>query len=286
LVVSTHPDTDHSYGLHVVLESLAVGQLWMHKPWEHGIAARKYDEQLEASIAAARELAALATRKGVRIVEPFAGVTSSDAGLRVLGPSREFYVQLLSRLEDASASQQRSLMERFGALYKTAADRIRELWHHESLAEPEPDATRQQNNSSVILLAALDNKRCLFTADAGVLALDQAIPALATFAPGGIDYFQLPHHGSKRNIGPTLLDRILGPRVHEGATTGKTAFISAAADGKPKHPSQRVVNAANRRGAKVIATSGSDLRLLSPDAPPRGGWGPVAELPFTGEFED
>src|SRR5688572_1286072 len=35
LVVSTHPDNDHSSGLAPVLEKLQVGKLWMHKPWEH-----------------------------------------------------------------------------------------------------------------------------------------------------------------------------------------------------------------------------------------------------------
>src|SRR5687768_1470674 len=35
IVVSTHPDADHSSGLEVVLDELAVGQLWMHRPWLH-----------------------------------------------------------------------------------------------------------------------------------------------------------------------------------------------------------------------------------------------------------
>ena len=35
LVISTHPDNDHSSGLSVVLEQLKVGTLWMHRPWNH-----------------------------------------------------------------------------------------------------------------------------------------------------------------------------------------------------------------------------------------------------------
>ena len=35
LVVSTHPDDDHSSGLVYVLENLQVGSLWMHQPWNH-----------------------------------------------------------------------------------------------------------------------------------------------------------------------------------------------------------------------------------------------------------
>src|SRR6266536_5996825 len=35
LVVSTHPDADHTGGLEAVLEQLKVGCLWMHQPWNH-----------------------------------------------------------------------------------------------------------------------------------------------------------------------------------------------------------------------------------------------------------
>ena len=35
LVVSTHPDTDHTSGLKLILEELEVTSLWMHRPWNH-----------------------------------------------------------------------------------------------------------------------------------------------------------------------------------------------------------------------------------------------------------
>ena len=34
-VISTHADQDHVNGLHVVVDQLSIGQLWIHKPWEH-----------------------------------------------------------------------------------------------------------------------------------------------------------------------------------------------------------------------------------------------------------
>ena len=34
-LINTHPDLDHISGLTVVLEQLEVGEIWMHKPWEH-----------------------------------------------------------------------------------------------------------------------------------------------------------------------------------------------------------------------------------------------------------
>lgn len=97
-------------------------------------------------------------------------------------------------------------------------------------------------------------------------------------------YFQLPHHGSKRNVGPTILDRILGPKVAVGVETGVAAFISAAKDGEPKHPARRVTNAALRRGAKVIATQGANHLYKSADRAMRIGYGPIAPITFSDTY--
>src|SRR5262245_57979427 len=35
LIISTHPDADHSAGLYPVLEKMKVGALLMHRPWLH-----------------------------------------------------------------------------------------------------------------------------------------------------------------------------------------------------------------------------------------------------------
>ena len=63
------------------------------------------------------------------------------------------------------------------------------------------------------------NDCILFTADAGVPALEQAIGQLEVI---GFDFnrlriVQVPHHGSKRNVGPKILDRILGPKRTDDA---------------------------------------------------------------------
>jgi len=65
LVISTHPDQDHISGLHVVLEELDVGELWIHRPWNmseqvrllaedrslsvSGLGSRKLKESLESA---------------------------------------------------------------------------------------------------------------------------------------------------------------------------------------------------------------------------------------------
>lgn len=298
IVISTHPDSDHCSGLKVVLEKLHVESLWLHQPWRHeraiaeyiqfGKSSKELDEQLQKSIASARDLEELAADAGVQLIEPFAGLQTEDGRLTVLGPTRDYYAQLLANFEDASTSRARLLAQQLRTLLKEAAAKMRELWSgQEALIEPEENATRPQNNSSVILLAKLDDTYFVFTGDAGVPALDRAVSEeLGAALRAELRYFQLPHHGSKRNVGPSILDRILGPRVAQGVATGKTTFISAASDGKPKHPAQRVINAANRRGAKVISTQGRRLLMHSNDAPARDRWVPAAELPFVEQYED
>ena len=81
VVISTHPDADHASGLSVILENLNVGQLAMHRPWEHALQIKNFfkdgritasglEERLEKSLQNASDLEALALKKGIQIVEP------------------------------------------------------------------------------------------------------------------------------------------------------------------------------------------------------------------------
>ena len=67
------------------------------------------------------------------------------------------------------------------------------------------------------------------------------------------DFVQVPHHGSRRNVTPYVLDRWLGGRRKtEGATIG-CAFCSVG-DNQPKYPRAQVKNAFIRRGYPVHVT--------------------------------
>lgn len=293
LVISTHPDSDHSAGLKVVLEELTVRELWMHQPWSHATEAnayrgrplKRFDKQLEESLSTASDLESIATQKRIPIREPFAGIASADENLIVLGPSEDYYNVLVAQFEKPEKAQLRYLVER---LLRKAKQKLTELWDWDALVEPDVNATRPQNNSSAIILAYPDDcSAFLFTGDAGVPALERAIPV--EFLPLIKDrrkYIQLPHHGSKRNVGPAILDRMLGQKMVRGFQTGITAFISAAEDGEPAHPSTRVTNAAVRRGATVIATQGKNHVYMSTDRPMRNSYGPITPIPFCHEYDE
>jgi beta-lactamase superfamily II metal-dependent hydrolase len=300
LVVSTHPDQDHAAGLAVVLEEMDVRLLWLHKPWEHtdGIerafkSARVTDRSVEAalkkSLDDARELEYIAARKGIPIVEPYTWTTNANGILTVLGPSRAFYDAMLPDFRGTLAPKV-SLADALAKLYVGPAGvvvRKLEDWGVETLRDD--GKTSPENNTSTIILANFPNgHRWLFTGDAGIPALTQVADLMDQYPIGsaGCGYIQIPHHGSRRNVGPTILDRLVGPKIPNDAPY-KKAYVSAAKDGAPKHPSRRVTNAFKRRGARVYETAGNYLWLYK-NAPDRH-WGPAEEVQFypdVGEDED
>lgn len=292
LVISTHPDSDHINGLQVILEQLTVGELWMHTPWnisddvkkiaeDRGLIETGFSNKIKKSLQAAYDLEKLAIEKGVKIVEPFEGLSAFNDIIHVLGPSLDYYVELAAQFEDSAGKST------LGSLLEKIKNFISEKWDDEKLVDPEENAVNARNNSSVITLVRLD-KHFLFLGDAGVPAITNA----ADYADSKnyniaamVDYIHVPHHGSKRNLGPTILDRIVGPILPQGQETGKIAFISAA-QGHPKHPSKRIRNAFLRRGHKVSETCGNDHCFKSSDVPTRPGWGPITYVEFCEEYEE
>jgi len=162
--------------------------------------------------------------------------------------------------------------------------RLAEGFDVETLTD-EGETSAENNSSAIVLVQLAPGNFALFTGDAGTPALTAAANALAAvgFDFNTIRFIQVPHHGSQRNVGPTILNCFVGPRLSGEATT-KTAFVSAAKDSDPKHPSKKVMNAFRRRGAPVHATQGMP-KLHFRDAPDRG-WQASVALPLYLEVED
>jgi beta-lactamase superfamily II metal-dependent hydrolase len=295
LVVCTHPDGDHASGLSVVVEKLTVKRLWMHRPWIHGgkirdafsdgrITNDSLSGRFQAALTYARRLEEIAIAKGIPITEPFSDGTASTQfpDLTVLGPSSDYYRELLPYFDCMPATK--SVSESIFGRMAEAAKTVVESWGWETLTEP-VEGTRPENNSSVILLLQVDGHNSLFTGDAGVPALEKA----ADFAEArGVNlqscvFQQIPHHGSKRNVGPTILNRIVGAKGTP--ETGKVVYFSAAPDGAPKHPAKKVLNAYKRRGAKAYGTKG-ETKGHSYNAPVRLGWTAATPVPFYDEVDE
>ncbi len=297
LVVSTHPHADHISGLETILDQFEVGELLMHLPWEHneGIADKFEDgrvtdesigKRLKESLEAAWDLYQKACSKGVCVTEPFWGVRRAlgSGVVEVLGPSRAYYEKLLL---DFGGMPERKATAGFVAPVTKALGEtmawVKELWNKDSIGD---DAiTSAENNSSVILQITVDDRRLLFTGDAGIPALTQAAGRIdATSA--ALKLMQIPHHGSHRNVGPTILNRLIGGIIPAGSSDSDIrAVASCAKNGEPKHPSKRVLNAFTRRGVSCYKTQGESFCSCH-NAPDRRGYEPVSPCDFYTEVEE
>jgi beta-lactamase superfamily II metal-dependent hydrolase len=297
-VICTHSDADHASGLTEVLEVCEVHNLHMHRPWDHLVdvdSLLKYADtstntlkrHFKKSLDSAHELESIAKKKGIEVSELFSDNAAAADTFCVLGPSVAFYESLLESFRCADELRVKEGV--FDKVFGTAEKAIRwlvESWSKETLVEPDDDVCSAENNSSMILLFTDGTDKFLFTSDAGVLALTEAANRANSlgFDLKSLNAFQVPHHGSKHNVGPSILDRIVGPKLNQETFT-KTAVVSASKEAEPKHPSRRVVNALMRRGAQVLTTQGNTLWLRGGDVPNRG-WGPAIPLQFNQQVEE
>jgi beta-lactamase superfamily II metal-dependent hydrolase len=299
-VVCSHPDADHASGLSVVLENLSIGELWMHRPWEHSAVIRDYfkdgritdaslAERLKDKMAAAYALEELALEKDIPLYEPFKG--SQIGAFHVMSPSKDWYVHSLipdfakSPEKKQAAGVDESIFKSLYASAKNAVAGIAESWGFETLREDV--STSAENESSVVLYAVIAERGILLTGDAGI----QALSDTATYAesqgvslPDKLKFTQVPHHGSRNNVSPSVLDRLIGPKTHSPVTDARlTTFVSAAKE-SDIHPRKMVVNGFLRRGASVMATKGQSIRHhYNMDV--RNGWGAIESISFSEEVE-
>ena len=146
--------------------------------------------------------------------------------------------------------------------------------------------TSAKNNSSATTQLIIDGRRLIFTGDAGIEALEHVAYQLeGCVDPAEISFIQIPHHGSRRNVGPSVLNRIIGEPVEEGISRGITAIVSCAKKSEPKHPRKSVLNAFTHRGAKVLATRGTGICHFN-NAPDRSGWSSLNPEPYHYDYEE
>lgn len=281
LVILTHPDADHASGLKIVLEKMKVGTLLMHQPWNHAeeiknlfkngkVTALGLEKKLEKSLQDASDLEALATKLKIPIIEPFQGVTAYSGVMHVLSPAQEFYEDLLPHFRGTPEPANEL---GFLASFKKAAEEAAE-WVSDHLSfdllDNDDDTTSAENNTSTVILFTIDGHKLLFTGDAGKTTLLHAVDYASSLGISLSDlrFFDVPHHGSKRNLSSKILKKI---------KTG-TAFVSAPKD-SDKHPAKKITNALQKHNTKVYVTRGVSLRHHH-DAPDRIGWTAASPEPF------
>jgi hypothetical protein len=300
-VVVSHPDGDHAGGLRKVLEEFKIGELWMLRPWifadelidrfSRFTSVENLIKRLKEIYPNIATLEELANAKNIPIYEPFQG---EEVGAFVaMAPARERYLDMIIESEktpEATKEEQTLAASAVDMFLEKAAAKvvtlIRAIWGAETFS---PNETSPENEMSIIQYANLCGNRILLTGDAGRAGLMEA----ANYAPyvglelPGIDRFQVPHHGSRRNVSTEILDCWLGPRLESKHAEGEkkfTAIISAAKKDKD-HPRNAVIRAVIHRGAKAVTTQGKNLRTHH-NAPKREGWSSAKPVPYPEQQEE
>lgn len=299
-VVATHQDGDHAGGLRKILETFDVGGLWMLRPWTyadeliHRFATYQSVEHLRRKLRATYpNLAALediANERNIPIHEPFQG--AMIGAFHVLAPSRSRFLDLVVDSEKTppavDARSVGDLIENGGgllsALLTKAISLVRAAWGEEAFSD---EGTSNENEMSVIQYAMVADKRILLTGDAGRGGLAEAAdyaPRVGLVLPG-IDYFQVPHHGSRRNVDSVLLDRWLGTRLPSPPRRGEETFsaVVSAAREDGHHPRNAVVRAMIHRGAALVTTEGKTVCCSRNRQ--RFGWSPIEPAPYPEDQE-
>ena len=290
-MVSTHPDSDHSSGLRHILEELPVDNLWVHSLWHHAGQTVGFFEDtrwtpeglaevIKEEYPIIADLFEIAEQKGIPVYEPFAG--NQIGPFTVLSPTRWSYQHLMPQFRKTPAPNVELIKQRNMWLEQTqpsglglirkAVEKVMEWvpeqWGFELLQEG--GVTAAENETSTVLYGDFDSSKVLMTADAGINALRWACDYAeeAQLDLEALNFIQVPHHGSRRNVSPTILDRIVGPKLPQDSPEKKKAVVSAPKDDE-SHPRRVVMNAFLRRGAPVRSTQNSKYRYHSDTMPER-----------------
>lgn len=299
-VVSTHPDNDHISGLRSVVSQLNVQNLWMHVPEYHAKNMIDYFHDprwtldgltgdLQRAYPMVTEIRDMAVRRGTILHPPFQGARIGP--FIVLSPAQEMYEGLLPQFRDTPKPAQQ-LLALLGhwltGVGRRVATQIRRIIAEDAFTETlrEGGITAAENESSVVLYGQIDGRNIFLTADAGLKALDAAVSygsAIGLQFGTALNVFQVPHHGSRNNVSPTLLNRIVGGFA--GLNTKNTigCVISAGPEDET-HPRQVVVNALTRRGLAPQDTK-RGLMLFNHGIPDRPGFRPAPTLQFASRVE-
>lgn len=294
-VVNSHPDNDHAGGLSHVVNTMSVGEVWLHRPWEYSSQILQYfhdgritdaslAERLQEKMSAAHDLEQAARKRSIPVNEPFAG---SKIGIfTVLSPMKDRYVHdLIPAFEKSPKLAQESLAKAAVDYGRKAFQFVADKWDVEYL--PDSVATSAENESSAILFGSYNEHGILLTGDAGI----ESLKAAADFAtnlgihlPSVVTFVQIPHHGGRHNMSTSSLNILIGePRPLNHETRKRSAYASASAKA-PSHPKRVVTNAFIRRGFNVAQTKGRSIRY-SKNMPARADYSKLNYLPFYDEVE-
>lgn len=245
LVINTHPDIDHISGLIRLFEeqSLTIKKLIMNRPWRDSNITADYfadsritDKSINQRMTEAFKKAYLLEQKAIskigenNIIHPVVGNNYFDC-LTILSPSKDLYrTKLLESDKTPTTLDDNGNTKTFAKTMKKLVQYIKGFMYWKD------EDTTPINETSIVSLLCMPDKNYLLTADAGKNGIKEALDykdSQFNLADKPIAVLQLPHHGSRKNVTPSLIKRIKAEKY----------VISCPPDGLDcHHPSRRLVN--------------------------------------------
>lgn len=272
LVILSHPDGDHVSGLVEMAKDpeVEIGQVWMHKPWEEltpkwfkdgRITKESLKNRLGDAFEKAKELDDLSWTLSLKLLNVGTYPIKGGATMTILGPTKEFYKSCIANCEKTPNQS-----EKIENLPQSQG--VKGIVRYESYTKgfikwyDKEENTSPINESSFVLLFQYEGTKVLLTGDAGKEGLTQAIEYAAdnNIRLDNCTIVKMPHHGSRKNINPKILDALKGSTYF---------FFSCASDDEGHHPSMRLINLMIEKGMKAYKTGGNTLHW-GKNAPDRG----------------
>lgn len=292
-IICTHADQDHVIGIKHILSKFEVDKLYINLPWKYTKELEEFKEDGRKTIKTINEslqnkykdifeIEQIALERKVKLCPLFQGTRIANR-LLVLSPSKQFYFDRLIESSKTPYSSKETIRE---GLIKSACQyiyNIIETWTKDSLKEDEK--TSPENEMSSVILSKMDEEWILFTGDAGVQGLTTAMDYADKVEPewkNKVRIYQIPHHGSRHNVTPSILNRMIGEIVI--SNTGKKAYVCSGDNTTKPHPLKVVTNAYIRRGVQVYSATGCTIQH-SNGTSSRDGWSKTSALEFSQKGE-
>lgn len=261
IVICSHSDDDHASGLSEIFDTCSVGHLIMNRPWLYASelyqkindkqkTVKSLERELKETYSSIAKLETKALEQNTKIHEGFQGKIFSDVPLWILSPTRDFFLQQVIESSKTPLTEESSTSF-VKKVFVAITDTIKDYWNKDAIREGE--VTTPENETSIVVYGDMaEHGSFLLTGDAGI----QALTAAADYADSAgisladVKFHQIPHHGGRHNVSPSVLNRIVGSIQPSGSAPNKSAFVSVAKNSD--HPKKMVVNAYIRRGVKVF----------------------------------
>lgn len=297
IVFCSHPDLDHASGLKNIMQNYSVRYLVMNCPWlyinelyekvkDGRITKESLERTLREKYKFIDDLETLANKQPNCKIIP--GITGSNLyqEMTIVSPSKEFYIQTLidSNKTPAMVLTAESTFASLLATASRAAGKwVKTFFWKDDIREGE--TTSAENESSIVLrIQPQDDNPFLLLGDVGCKGLTGAMNyADAIRKPlNQCDFVQIPHHGGRHNVSPSVLNRLIGGKVSQGTSPSKIAFVSVGKDSD--HPRKCVSNAFINRGCEVYVSRSATLYYHHGNVPNRG-WKTAKSEPFSDVVE-